>query len=109
MESIPNYSLTFYKILLYFRTLSSSVILPKTEQEKEAVAMREGDVFLQNVEYNNPGVLFPRAMVIIKSPEYRHHFLRGLVVSIGKSPDSSIVTTFYVDLQSVLVSLLTLV
>ena len=86
MKRIPDSCVTFYR-MLYFRTLSSSVILPKTEQEKEAVAMREGDVFLQNVEYNNPGVLFPRAMVIMKSSKYRHHFLRGLVVSIGKSPE----------------------
>ena len=67
------------------RTLSSTVILPKTEKEKEAIALREGDAFLQNVEYNHPNTLFPRAMVLIKSPQYIHSFLRGLVVSIGKS------------------------
>ena len=58
------------------------MILPKTEKEKEAVALR--DVFLQNVEYNHPNTLFPRAMVLIKSPQYINSFLRGLVVSISK-------------------------
>ena len=77
--------LLHYFNILHSRSLTSAVILPKTEKEKKAVAMREGDVFLQNVEYNNPSVLFPRAMVVIKSPDYRHSFLRGLVVSIGKS------------------------
>ena len=60
------------------------MILPKTEKEKEAVAMHEGDVFLHNVEYNNPNVLFPRSMVLLTSPNYIFSFLRGLVVSIGE-------------------------
>ena len=46
--------------------------------------MHEGDVFLQNVEYNNPNVLFPRSMVLLTSPNYIFSFLRGLVVSIGE-------------------------
>ncbi|XP_063682976.1 tubulin-specific chaperone D-like isoform X2 [Bolinopsis microptera] len=69
-------------------TLSSSVILPKTEKEKEAVAMHEGEVFLQNVEYNNPNVLFPRSMALLTSPNYIISFLRGLVVSIGGLTES---------------------
>ena len=61
-------------------------MLPVTEREKEAVALREGEAYLQNVEYNNPAVVFPRAMILLQTPTYINSFLRGLVVSIGTLP-----------------------